>query len=671
MSTGPRGVLTVIGVGAGPVPLETRTSRGEPVTGLATLIALVAAGGTIGGSLLESGFPVPLSQWVFMAAGLPLPFLGRLIATRRPDNRFGWLLLVVALCFGLGGLGIGYLLRFGVTVPGAGLALVAAALFGVHYGLVWIFVPLFFPDGRLPSPRWRPLAWAGGVCIAVRALGVLFAPGIVDHAVPVANPLALPGAAGSAATAMAVGGTVATPVIAACALGSLVARRRSAPPAERLPLRWMAGGILLNAAGFISILVAGDQHGHWSGLAVLSLLGAVPAAIGVALVRHRLLDIRVVVRGSFAYGLIWSAIALLYVTVATASGIVAGERLPIAVAVALAVLITLVFQPIRQWLETLADRLVFGTRPSAAQVLAETGTVLDSLTESSSQLQHLAHVARSALGTAWVLVELDDGTRAGAGAVAGEPAGKAPIRSEGLDVGRLLCGPKIDGRFAERDEALLSALAAQAGLALRAARLAARLVHAQETERKRIERNIHDGVQQQIVALIAGLEMARALPPRPETLLHLREQARAILEDLRELAAGIYPTALVQGGLAEAVEERCARLPLTVRLTVDDGLRSRRLSDDVEGAAYFTISESLANVLKHADATRVEVRLALDAGRLILAVSDDGVGFDQQAVSLRGLGALADRLSALGGGFEVVSTSGKGTHVNAWMPADG
>ncbi|NUW40574.1 sensor histidine kinase [Nonomuraea rhodomycinica] len=663
-------MLTVIGAGAGPVPLEARTSAGGPARALPTVIALTAAGGSITGSVLESGVPVPLSQGLFIAAGMPLPLLAWLIATRRPDNRFGRLLLAVALCFGMGGLGAGYLLRFGVTAPGAGLALVAAALFGVHYGLVWIFVPLLFPDGRLPSPRWRPLAWIGGLCIAVRALGVLFAPGAVDHGVPAANPLALPGAAGSAASAMAVAGTVATPVIAACALGSLAFRRRSAPPAERLPLRWLAGGVLLNAAGFVAILVAGDGNAYWSGLAVLSLLGAVPAALGVALVRHRLLDIRVVVRGSFAYGTLWAAIALLYVTVATVFGVVAGERLPVAVAVALAVLITLVFQPIRARLETLADRLVFGARPSAAQVLAQAGTVLDSLTESGGQLQHLAHVARSALGTTWVLVELDDGTRADAGTVAGEPARTAPIRSEGAEVGRLSCGPKTDGRFADRDDALLPALAAQAGLALRAARLAARLVHAQEGERKRIERNIHDGVQQQIVALIAGLETARALPHRPETLLHLREQARAILEDLRELAAGIYPTALVQGGLAEAVEERCARLPLTVRLAVDDDLRGRRLPGDVEGAAYFTISESLANVLKHADATRVEVRLALDAGRLVVTVSDDGVGFDHRTAALRGLGALADRLSALGGGFDVVSAFGEGTRVSAWTPID-
>lgn len=638
---------------------------------LASGVALAAAVGVVAGGVLESGIPVPISQGLFMAVALTLPALGWLIATRRPENVLGWLLLAIALCSGLGGLGVGYLLHFGATAPGRDLALVAAALFGVHYGLMWIFVPLLFPDGRLPSPRWRPVAWLGGVCIAVRTAGVLFAPGQVDEDVPIANPLALPGVAGAVAKIMAGAGTIATPVLAACALGALAVRWRAATPAERRPLRWLTAGILLNGAGFVAALTVGEQHEYWTGFAVLSLLGAVPAALGVALVRHRLLDIRVVVRGSFAYGLLWAAIALVYVSVATAFGVVAGERLPVAVAVMLAVLVTLAFQPVRARLESLADKLVFGARPTAAQVLTRTSAVLDSLTESSSQLQHLAHVARSALGTAWVAVELADGARAGAGAVAGEPVGRAPIRSEGRDAGELRCGPKIEGRFTERDQSLLAALAAQAGLALRGARLAARLVHAQETERRRIERNIHDGVQQQIVALIAGLEVARTVPPRPEGLLRLREQARAILEDLRELAAGIHPTALAQGGLAEAVEERCDRLPVDVELMVDDGLRQRRFPDDIEGAAYFTIGEALANAMKHAGASLVRVRLAERDGRLLLEVSDDGVGFEPRRVARRGLGPLADRISALDGNLDVDSTPGKGTRVSAWIPING
>ncbi|GAA5073669.1 signal transduction histidine kinase [Thermocatellispora tengchongensis] len=641
---------------------------------LAGVIAVTAVSGTVAGAVLETGLPVPASQWVFSVLGALLPGLGWLIATRRPANPYGWLVLATALCFGVGGLGVGALLyyaRTGYDGPGLGVAVATAALFGVHYGMVWFFVPLLFPDGRLPSPRWRPFAWAGGACIAVQAFGVLFTPGLVDEEVPVPNPLALPGVAGSVAVGAATAGVLLTPVLAVGALSALIVRWRRASRAERRQLRWMTAGLLLHVAGFL--LVLGIDHRlvapGLSWLALLSVLGAVPAAIGVAVVRYNLLDIRVVVRGSLAYGLLWAAIALLYAGVATALGVVAGERLPVEVAITLTVLVTLVFQPVRARLEALADRLVFGVRPMAAQVLTEMSAALDSMTESSSQLQHLAHVARSALGTRWIAVRLDDGTEAKAGAVTGSPERTVPIRNEGRDVGTLSCGPKIEGELTERDDALLAAMAAQAGLALRATRLAARLVHAQETERRRIERNIHDGVQQQLVALIAGLELARAAP-RAETLERLREQARATLEDLRELAAGIHPTVLTQGGLVEAVEERCDRLPIDAEVSVDDDLRMQRFPDDIEGAAYFTIGEALANTLKHASASRVEVRLARQDGCLLLEVADDGRGFDPAAVTQRGLGSLADRLSALGGHLEVDSDPAKGTRVNAWIPVD-
>ncbi|MEU7004730.1 GAF domain-containing protein, partial [Nonomuraea sp. NPDC046570] len=465
---------------------------------LAGTLAVAAASGTVTGSLLETGFPVPPSQWLFAAIGMLLPALGWLIATRRPANPYGWLVLATALCFGIGGVGVGILLfhaRTGQDGPGIGVAAALAALFGVHYGLVWIFIPLLFPDGRLPSPRWRPLAWAGGACVAVHTFGVLFAPGVLGEDVSVPNPLALPGAAGSVAAGAATAGTLLTPVIAAGAFGALIVRWRGASPAERCQLRWMTAGLLMNVSGFL--LVLGIDHRlvapGLSWLALLSVLGAVPAAIGVAVVRYHLLDIRVVIRGSLAYGLLWSAIALVYAGVATALGVVAGERLPVAAAVIVTVLITLVFQPVRARLEELADRLVYGVRPTAAQVLAQISTVLESTTDSSGQLRHLAHVARSALGTQWIAVQLDDGTEANAGTVTGAPEGNVPIRNEGRVVGTLSCGPKIEGKLTERDHALLTALAAQAGLALRAARLAARLVHAQETERRRIERNIHDG----------------------------------------------------------------------------------------------------------------------------------------------------------------------------------
>ena len=226
--------------------------------------------------------------------------------------------------------------------------------------------------------------------------------------------------------------------------------------------------------------------------------------------------------------------------------------------------------------------------------------------------------------------------------------------------------PPGPGSLHEEDQRFLEALAVPAGLAIQSAGLAARLVNAQEAERRRIERNIHDGVQQQLVALIAGIELARATGGDAETLGHLREQARQTLQDLRELAAGIHPSALTQGGLVEAVEARCARLPVPTQVFARRELRGERFADEIEGAMYFTVSEAVANALKHAEATKIEVRLDRTAGRLRATVSDDGKGFDAG-----GLAMLADRLDALGGGLDLDSEHGKGTRVEAWVPVGG
>jgi signal transduction histidine kinase len=222
---------------------------------------------------------------------------------------------------------------------------------------------------------------------------------------------------------------------------------------------------------------------------------------------------------------------------------------------------------------------------------------------------------------------------------------------------------------------LVRTLAGQLGLALMNARLAGRIVNAGESERRRIERNIHDGAQQELVALIGKLGMARSAAAQggltPDVVDDLRVTAQQILSDLRELAQGIHPSVLSDGGLLEAVEDRCARLPLEVSLESSEGMRARRFDDDIEGAAYFFVTESLANVLKHANATRAAVSLACDDHRLLLGVADDGRGFDPDAASQNGLAGLRDRIRALGGTITVASQPGNGTRVSASLPVGG
>ncbi|MFI7448835.1 sensor histidine kinase [Nonomuraea sp. NPDC049714] len=290
----------------------------------------------------------------------------------------------------------------------------------------------------------------------------------------------------------------------------------------------------------------------------------------------------------------------------------------------------------------------------------------DQSAEHVGMLGKLAAAVRTGLDTRWAAVTLADGRRVVSGSEDGPAALTLPVRG---GLGRIECGTRDRGRLHEEDQRFLEALAVPAGLAIQSAGLAARLVNAQEAERRRIERNIHDGVQQQLVALIAGIELARATCGDAETLGHLREQAGQTLQDLRELAAGIHPSALTQGGLVEAVEARCSRLPVPTQVFARRELREERFPDEIEGAMYFTVSEAVANALKHAEATTIEVRLDRSAGRLSVAVVDDGKGFGSGA--RRGLATPADRLDALGGGLELDSEHGKGTRVEGWVPVGG
>jgi len=249
-----------------------------------------------------------------------------------------------------------------------------------------------------------------------------------------------------------------------------------------------------------------------------------------------------------------------------------------------------------------------------------------------------------------------------------------PIDRGDESFGTIESGPKVRGQLKDSDRDLVRALASQAALVVSNARLAARIVQAQEAERRRLERNIHDGAQQELVALVAKLGVARAKAKNQvldeAMLIELQRDAGTILKDLRALAQGIHPSVLTDGGLVEAVEDRCSRLPINVRVEASPWLRRHRFDDNVEGAAYFFVTESLTNVLKHADATEAEVRIQRANGHLVLRVSDNGVGFDPSRVNGHGLTGLTDRFTALAGSVMVDTAPGRGTTLEGRIPVE-
>jgi signal transduction histidine kinase len=272
-----------------------------------------------------------------------------------------------------------------------------------------------------------------------------------------------------------------------------------------------------------------------------------------------------------------------------------------------------------------------------------------------------------------------------------------PIEYQGVVLGRIECGPRSDGPLLAEDRRLLAYFAAQAAVGVhnlhlaaelsrrveevraQAAELAAsrdRVVAGQDAERRRIQRVLHDGVQQEIVALSAraGLvrqQLLRGDPAAAEGLAEMQRDLAATLHDVREIAYAIHPPVLSDRGLLEAIEAQSSRLAVPMAVRADPRLRGVRFGEQIEATAWYVLAEALSNVVKHARASEVEVSLSQQDGRLGLVIRDDGCGFDLGRPRGLGLAGLSDRLDTVGGLLTITSGAGLGTSVCAHIPVGG
>jgi signal transduction histidine kinase len=253
-----------------------------------------------------------------------------------------------------------------------------------------------------------------------------------------------------------------------------------------------------------------------------------------------------------------------------------------------------------------------------------------------------------------------------------------PVEHQGELLGALAISMPRGESVTPANDKLVRDVASQAGLVLRNVRLIEelrasrqRLVTAQDEERRRLERNIHDGAQQQLVALSVKLRLAETMADRDlakakALIEEVRGGTQEALDDLRDLARGIYPPLLADQGLAAALDAQARKAPLEVEVGPDS---VGRYPQETEATAYFCVLEALQNVAKYANASRAVVRLGEERGRLVFSVSDDGRGFDVETTPRgSGLQNMADRLEALGGTIEIVSSPGSGTTITGRIP---
>ncbi len=479
----------------------------------------------------------------------------------------------------------------------------------------------------------------------------------------------------------------------------VVLRYRRLPTAERVQIRWPTYGLLTLLITPLAVVM--DELdlltvGITDLIAIIPL-ALLPASIVIGLVKPDLFDVDRAMRRTMVFAPLWIAIAGAYIGTAAALGF-AASSLGIQVAVLVTILATVLFAPVRRRLTSGAATWAYGETLSGTEMVRLLGETLEHPRDPQQLTAAIAATARKGLGVEWARIRVVGRDHVSDGPADGQaPALTAAMVHAGEHLGDIECGPVVRGRSGKDDREKLETFAGQAAVVIHNGRLAAelrdrvdeielqavelaasrsRIVAAHDTARRRIERDIHDGAQQDLVALIARIGLARAQmgrqPGMPvETLDDLESEAREALENLRQLAAGIHPTELADHGLFEAIESRTARLPIDVAVECDPQLREARFGQEVEGAAYFFVAEAVANAMKHADGAHVVVRLSSDDDVLEIEVADDGSGFDSDETPGSGLRGLADRMAAIGGELSVESGHGRGTRLTARLPTRG
>jgi signal transduction histidine kinase len=647
---------------------------------------------------------VVIENLVYLVIFLAIATVGALVASRQPGNAFGWIFLATAMAAAIAfptSEFAHYSLRVrSEPLPGT----VLAAWIG---SWAWLpvftfptsFVLLLFPDGRLPSRRWRPFAWFVGGFLVVAAVTFMFAPGRLEGA-PIPNPVGI----GALAPLRDIISVAGYPVILGFALisaTSMILRFRRARGEQRQQIKWFTFAAAFLAIEILVSALVGDVFNVDLGYVgtALDALGflVLPVAAGVAILRYRLYDIDVVINRTVLYGLLAAFITAVYVGIVVGIGALVGSRGNLLLSIVATALIALAFQPVRARARHLANRLVYGKRATPLEVLSEFAERAGGSYGAEDALPRMARIIGEATGAARAEVWLRIGPRLRAAAQ--WPAGPDG-RSLDLDADDLPTIPGADRAYPVRhgdellgvlavtkrpgdaltpgEDSLLEGLASQAGLILRNVRLIEelrasrqRIVSAQDHERRRLERNIHDGAQQQLVALSVKLRLLKALAAKDPTKAgelvdQLQAESQDALENLRDLARGIYPPLLADKGLAAALEAQARKtaLPVTVE---PNGVG--RYPQEAEAAAYFCVLEALQNAAKHARASAVTVRLREDDGLLAFDVSDDGSGFDvEKTPTGSGLQNMADRVEALGGSIDIASSPGRGTTITGHIP---
>jgi signal transduction histidine kinase len=574
------------------------------------------------------------------------------------------------------------------ALPGTDFAVWFVARFGATLLLGLPALLVLYPTGRLMPGRWRTVSVAVLVAGASLPVALLLAPdSVVFRELPVpgvrTDLLALP-----VPDAVAVAVLNVTRPLTLLALTAAVVvvfvRHRRADGDERTRLRWLLwAGIVCVLTAVVALLVpSGAVTTALLALAVITT--AVSVTIGI--VRPGLGDVDALVAGTLTYAGVAGVVVAFDLAVLAGANLVLGERLDErGVTILVLVVAVAVYGPLRAWLGAGVRRMLFGRRGDRYDVVSTFAARLEETRTVDEQLPALASAVATTFKVPFVRVEVlapDGGTLAATHGTVAADGQEIDIAYRGERIGRLaLPALGLRSMLSRRDQGLLVDLVRQAAVAIRASLLAGelqesreRLVLGREDDRRRIRRDLHDGLGPVLGGVAMRLDAAGtavdADPGRARELVRLaRTEIREALDDVRRLVHELRPPALDDLGLQAALEQQAERVRSVVDVRVcADGLGV--LPAAVEVAAYRIVSEALTNVVKHAEARCCEVHLVRDGSTVVVEVRDDGRGIDEDVSAGVGLLSLRERAEELGGRCEVSCPEDGGTLVRAWLPLD-
>lgn len=559
----------------------------------------------------------------------------------------------------------------------------------------WVFIfpffwtvtllPLTFPDGRPPSPRWRPLLWVSTWLPVLIAGCIALLPGPTELMTDTSNPFGI--------DALAPLHTLGEPIFAgpfaACVAGGLAApllRLWRGGPEERRQIAWFATASLATTAmvfwpfGDITTL-------RW--IVTMIAVTLIPLACALAILRYRLYAIDVVLRWTLIHAITAIVVSGVFIAATTALAFHAGQGRPSWMQLAALLLAASVFHPIRTRVQHLADRLIYRDRADPYRVVTLMGARITTATSPQQALTFAAETIAGCLPIAAVAIEPEaDAPTVSIGQHSGDPL-RLPLIWQGQRTGTLAAWPRATASGFDRlDRQILTELAQHIAPIVSATRLTGDLqrahqhtIEAREEERRRLRRDLHDGLGPTLAGIALGAEAARTRitatsPPTADLLSRLRDEAEAATAEVRRLVYGLRPPSLDELGLPEAIRRHALG---TGELTI--AVEANHLPDlpaAVEAAAYRIATEALNNVARHAHARSATVSIGVttapDGSTLDIRVEDDGRGLPPDHLAGVGLTSMRERATELGGTCQIERRPIRGTRVHAHLPlgaADG